>query len=228
MLGLSGGLDSSYMLHLAVKEWGLRPVVFHLDCGRDLPVTNENLKKMEAKMGVTFHNQVMDWEEMRQMQIAFFKAGVGLDVPQDYCFVAMVDHYADKMGIKYILNGYNVATEAVADPSSWSNKGGNIADKTFVKDVLKKNGCPMPKHYVWTTGFEHKFWLPYVKGVKTVRPLNLIPLTRQMMIDTLTSEYDYEPYGQKHFEDEITKFVEGYWAPKNLAMIYAWPGIRAW
>lgn len=215
LLGLSGGLDSSYMLHLAVTEWGLRPFVFHIDCGWDLPVTVENLKKMEAKMGVKFHNQVMDWEEMRQMQIAFFKAGVGLDVPQDHCFVAMVDHYADKMGIKYILNGYNVATEAVADPASWGAGGGPTADKTYVKDVLRKNGCPIPKHYVWTTGFKHKFWLPYVKGVKTVQPLNLVPLTRQQMIDTLAKEYGYVPYGQKHFEDEITKFVEGYWNYKR-------------
>ena len=187
LLGLSGGLDSSYMLHLAVKEWGLRPFVFHIDCGWDLPVTKDNLKKMEAKMGVKFHNHV---------------------------FVAMVDHFAQKMGIKYILNGFNIATEAVADPASWG-AGYQTADKTFVKDVLRKNGCPMPKHYVWTTGFKHKFWLPYVKGVKTVQPLNLVPLTKKQMVDTLAKEYEYVPYGQKHFEDEITKFVEGYWMPKQ-------------
>ena len=215
LLGLSGGLDSSYMLHLAVKEWGLRPFVFHIDCGWDLPVTVENLKKMEAKMDVEFHNHVMNWEEMRQMQIAFFKAGLGLDVPQDHAFIALVDHFASKMGIKYILNGYNIATEAVADPASWNEGGGSTSDKTYVKDVLKKNGCPIPKHYVWTSGFRHKFWLPYVKGVKTVQPLNLIPLTKQQMIDTLAKEYGYEAYGQKHFEDEITKFVEGYWVPKR-------------
>lgn len=215
LLGLSGGLDSSYMAHLAVKEWGLRPYIFHIDAGWDLPVTVENLKKMESKMSVKFHIYKMDWEEMRQMQIAFFKAGVGLDVPQDHAFIALVDHFADKMGIKFILNGYNIATEAVADPSSWNKDGGQTADKTYVKDVLRKNGCPIPKHYVWTTGFKHKFWLPYVKGVKTVKPLNLIPLSKQQMIDTLAMEYGYVPYGQKHFEDEITKFVEGYWNYKR-------------
>lgn len=214
LLGLSGGLDSSFMTHMAVREWGLRPFIFHIDAGWDLPVTVENLKKMEAKLGVKIHYYKMDWDEMRQMQIAFFKAGVGLDVPQDHAFIALVDHYADKMGIKYILNGYNVATEAVADPGSWSS-GYQTADKTFVKDVLRKNGCPMPKHYVWTSGFKHKFWLPYVKGVRTVQPLNLIPLTKKLMIETLANEYGYVAYGQKHFEDEITKFVEGYWNPKR-------------
>lgn len=217
LLGLSGGLDSSYLLHLAVKEWGLRPFVFHIDCGWDLPVTVENLKKMEEKMGVHIHNEVMNWEELRQMQIAFFKAGFGgIDVPQDHAFIAMVDHFAAKMGIKYILNGYNVATEAVADPKSWNVGEGPTADKVYVKDVLRKNGCPIPKHYVWTTGFRHKVYLPYVKGIKTVQPLNLIPLTRKQMIDTLHEEYDYTPYGQKHFEDEITKFLEGYWCVKRF------------
>lgn len=217
LLGLSGGLDSSYMLHLAVKEWGLRPFAFHIDAGWDLPVTVENLKKMEAKMGIKIHNERLDWEELRQMQIAFFKAGfAGLDVPQDHAFVAMVDHFASKMGVKYILNGYNIATEVVSDPSSWFVGCGPTADSKYVKDVLKTNGCPIPKHYVWTSGFKHKFWLPYVKGVKTVQPLNLIPLTRQQMIDTLHNEYGYMPYGQKHFEDEITKFLEGYWNVKRF------------
>ena len=215
LLGLSGGLDSSYMAHLAITEWGLRPFIFHIDAGWDLPVTVENLKKMEAKMGRRFEWHKMNWEEMRQMQIAFFKAGVGLDVPQDHAFVALVDHFASKMGIKYILNGYNIATETVADPASWNANGGPTADKTYVKDVLRKNGCPIPKHYVWTTGFKHKFWLPYVRGVKTVQPLNLIPITKKLMIDTLAKEYGYVAYGQKHFEDEITKFVEGYWNPKR-------------
>lgn len=217
LLGLSGGLDSSYLLHLAVTQWGLRPFVFHIDCGWDLPVTVDNLKKMESKMGIHIHNEVMNWEEMRQMQIAFFKAGFGgIDVPQDHAFIAMVDHFAAKMGIKYILNGYNVATEAVADPKSWNVGEGPTADKVYVKDVLRKNGCPIPKHYVWTTGFRHKVYLPYVKGIKTVQPLNLIPLTRKQMIDTLHEEYDYTPYGQKHFEDEITKFLEGYWCVKRF------------
>ena len=217
LLGLSGGLDSSYMAHLAVKEWGLRPFIFHIDAGWDLPVTVDNLKKMEAGMGIKFEWHKMDWEEMRQMQIAFFKAGFpDLDVPQDHAFIALVDHYAEKMGIKYILNGLNVATEAVSDPSSWFENCGPTADKNYVKDVLRKNGCPIPKHYVWTTGFKHKVYLPYFKGVKTVTPLNLIPLTRKQMIETLHECYGYESYGQKHFEDEITKFIEGYWNVKRF------------
>ncbi|MEA4966628.1 MAG: phosphoadenosine phosphosulfate reductase family protein, partial [Bacteroidaceae bacterium] len=84
ILGLSGGLDSCYMLHLAVTEWGLRPFVFHIDAGWNLPVAEENIRKLCDKLGVHLHIQKLDWEELRQMQIAFFKTGhAGLDAPQD-------------------------------------------------------------------------------------------------------------------------------------------------
>ena len=217
LIGLSGGLDSSYMLHLAVKEWGLRPFVFHIDAGWDLPVTTENLSKMVEKMGIKMHVEKPDWDELRRMQIAFFKAGsASLDAPQDHAFIALVDHFAMKLGVKYILNGYNIPTEVIGDPASWFVGGGSSGDSRYIKDVLKKNGNVKVKKYIWTSGFRHKFWLPYVKGVKTVTPLNFIPLTRQQMIDTLHEEYGFEFYGQKHFEDEITKFIEGYWLPKRF------------
>lgn len=217
ILGLSGGLDSSYMLHLAVKEWRLRPFVFHIDCGWNLPVAEKNVKKLCDKLGVTLHIQKLDYEELRQMQIAFFKTGLpGLDVPQDHSFIAQIDKYSETLGVKYILNGYNICTEAVADPASWFEGCGQTADRTYVKDVLKKHGNIKTQKYVYTTGFRHKFWLPYVKGVKTIQPLNLVPFTKQQMIDTLVSEYGYEPYSQKHFEDLLTKFLEGWWIPKRF------------
>lgn len=216
IIGMSGGLDSSYLLHKAVKDWGLRPFVFHIDAGWDLPETVNNIKKITDKLGIHLHNEVMDWEEMRQMQIAFFKTGLAaLDVPQDHAFIAVLDRYALKLGVKYILNGGNIATETVADPKSWFKGAGPTGDGTYVKDVLKKHGNVKVKDYVFTSGFKHKFWIPYVKGVKTLNPLDLFPFTRKEMIETLQREYDYVPYGQKHFEDLITKFLEGYWLPKK-------------
>lgn len=217
LIGLSGGLDSTYLLHLAVKEWGLRPFVFHVDAGWDLPVTVSNLKKVCEKLGVKLHNEVMNFDELREMQIAFFKTGhAALDAPQDHAFIAMVDRFADEIGVKYILNGYNIPTEVVANPGSWYVGAGPTADKTYIKDVLKKHGNVKTKYYTYTTGFRHKFVLPYVKGVKTLQLLNYIPLTKQQMIDTLGKEYGYEPYGQKHFEDLLTKFLEGWWAPTRF------------
>lgn len=217
LLGLSGGLDSCYLLHMAVSKWGLRPYVFHVDAGWNLPVAEKNIKRMCDKLGVHLHVEKMDWEEMRQMQIAFFKAGhAGLDAPQDHAFIAMVDKVSEERGIKYILNGYNIATEIVANPESWNEGAGPSGDGTYIRDVLRKNGGFKTKHYTYTSGFKHKFWLPYVKGVKTLQLLNYVPITKQGMIDTLVSEYGYEPYRQKHFEDSLTKFIEGWWLPTRF------------
>lgn len=217
ILGLSGGLDSSYMLHLAVKEWGLRPFVFHIDAGWNLPIAESNIKKLTDKLGIELHIEKMDWNEMKEMQLAWFKTGLEmLDAPQDHAFIALVDKYAMKLGVKYILNGYNIATEIIADPKSWEKGSGPTGDSTFIKDVIKKY-CRIPiKKYTFTNGFKHKFYIPYVLGVKTIKPLNLVPITKKRMMDVLKKEYDYEPYEQKHFEDLLTKFLEGYWQPTRF------------
>ena len=216
ILGLSGGLDSTYMLHLAVKEWGLRPFVFHIDAGWNLPVAEENIKKVTDKLGVELHVEKMDWNEMREMQLAWFRTGLeNLDSPQDHAFIALIDRYSRELGVKYILNGYNIGTEIIADPVSWG-KGSSTGDGVFMKDVIKKY-CSIPiKHYTFTNGIKHKFWIPYVLGVKTLKPLNLVPFTKQEMIDTLNREYGYQAYGQKHFEDLLTKFLEGWWVPTRF------------
>lgn len=217
ILGLSGGIDSSYMLHLAVKEWGLRPFVFHIDAGWNLPVAEENIKRLTNKLGVELHIEKMDWSEMREMQLAWFKTGLEmLDAPQDHAFIAMIDKYSRKLGVKYILNGYNICTEIVADPASWEKHSGPTGDGKFIKDVIKKY-CRIPiKKYTFTTGFRHKFVNPYLRHIKTIKPLNLVEFTKQSMTETLEKEYGYVAYSQKHFEDLMTKFLEGYWQPTRF------------
>ncbi len=217
ILGLSGGLDSSYMLHLAVKEWGLRPFVFHVDAGWNLPVAEENIKRITEKLGVKLHIETMDWNEMREMQLAWFRTGLeNLDAPQDHAFIALIDKFSRELGVKYILNGYNIATEIIADPASWGKGCGQTGDGTYMKDVVRQY-CRVPiNKYTYTNGFKHKFWIPYILGVRTIRPLNMIPFTRVEMIKTLVDEYGYVTYGQKHFEDLITKFLEGWWVPTRF------------
>ena len=217
ILGLSGGIDSSYMLHLAVKEWGLRPFVFHIDAGWNLPVAEENIRKLTEKLGVELHIEKMDWDEMREMQLAWFRTGLEmLDAPQDHAFIALIDKYSRKLGIKYILNGYNICTEIVADPASWEKHSGPTGDKKYMKDVIKKY-CRIPiKHYTFTSGFKHKVANPYFRHIKTIKPLNLVEFTKKQMTEVLEKEYGYMAYSQKHFEDLITKFLEGYWQPTRF------------
>lgn len=217
LLGLSGGLDSCYLLHLAVKEWGLRPYVLHIDAGWNLPVATENIDKMCCKLGVALHIEKMDWNEMREIQKAFFRTGhASLDAPQDHAFIALTDKYAQRLGVKYILNGYNISTEVVSDPISWANGAGFTGDGAYIKDVIKKH-CEIPVHnYTFTSGFKHKVWTPYILGIKTLTPLNFVTFIKDDATRLLEHEYGYQAYGQKHFEDMLTKFLEGWWLPTRF------------
>jgi len=217
ILGLSGGFDSTYMLHYAVKVIGLRPFVYHVDAGWDLPVTVDNINRVCDKLGVKLHNEVMDWNEMRQMQIAFFSTGLPcMDVPQDCAFISMVDKFAKQIGVNYILSGGNTSTEVVVNPKSWDENGGSASDSRFVRDVLRQH-CDIPiKHYTFTNVLKRKFWYPYVLGIKTVRLLDYTSYVKAEAEALLVREYGYVPYGQKHFEDLLTKFLEGYWLPTRF------------
>lgn len=217
ILGFSGGLDSSYMLHLAVTEWGLRPFVFHVDAGWNLPVAEKNIRRITDKLGIELH--IEKWTGARCGRCSWPGSRRGLNPwmpPQDHAFIALVDRFSRELGVKYILNGYNIATEVISNPEAWYKGAGPTGDGTYMKDVVRKY-CRIPiRNYTYTNGIKHKFWMPYVHGVKTVKPLNLVPFTKNEMIETLVREYDYEPYGQKHFENLLTKFLEGWWIPERF------------
>lgn len=218
LIGLSGGFDSTYVLHMAVKEWGLRPLVFHVDSGFDLPLGVKNINAICNKLDVDLKIAKIDQSDMRNFQIAMFRTGLAcLDIPQDHAFVQMVEQFAVDNDIKYILNGENISTEAYTNPAYWSTQyGGGTTDMVFIKDVLKKHSrCPLRK-YQFTNTYKRKIWLPYIKGVKVVKPLNLIPYDYETIKKTLFEEYGYIAYPQKHFESLITKFLEGWWYPKRF------------
>lgn len=215
VIGLSGGFDSSYMLHMAVKEWGLRPLIIHIDSGWDLPVATSNINKIVKKLGVQLMIEKINWEQIRDFQLAFFKSGIpSLDLPQDVAFVTLVEQYAEKYRIKYLLNGGNMSTEVVTNPKSWCF-GGN--DMVFVNDILKKyatvdmTGYPFLKSYLRKT-------LDYFNSNKIIvfKPLDYIPYIQKDASELLVKEYDFELYKQKHFESMLTKFLEGYWSPKRF------------
>lgn len=214
ILGFSGGFDSSYMLHFAIKELGLRPLVFHVDAGWNTDFAIQNVQRMVEKLGVDLKTETINWDEVRDMQLAFFKSGVPhLDIPQDHAFVAVLDHYAKKYNIKYILNGGNISTEVVVNPNAWSYWGTDVKQ---IKDILSKFGTVPMKTYPFTNVLKRKIYMPYIKGIKVVKLLNLVPYIKKDAEAMLVREYGYTPYPQKHFESIITKFIEGYWLPKRF------------
>lgn len=214
IIGLSGGLDSSYLLHLAVTEFGMRPLVFHVDGGWNTDIAVNNIQMLVEKLGLDLYTEVINWEEMRDFQLAFFKSGVPhLDIPQDHAFVATLYHFANKHNIKYILNGGNFATECVRNPLEWLYYGTDMAQ---IKDIQRRFGTRELKSYPFSSILFHKVYLRYIRGVQVVKPLNHLPYTKEIASGTLSQVYGWRPYPQKHFESRFTRFFEGYWLPTRF------------
>ena len=214
ILGLSGGVDSSYMLHIAVKEFGLRPLVFHVDGGWNSELAVHNIQMLVDKLGLDLYTEVINWEEMKDFQLAFFKSGVPhIDIPQDHAFVATLYNFAYKYNIKYILNGGNISTECVRNPMEFLYYGTDMAQ---INDIRKKFGTIKMDTYPFSSVLRHKFFLRYVKGVKVIKSLNYMPYIKSDALRLLEKEYGWKPYPQKHFESRFTKFYEGYWLPERF------------
>lgn len=209
LLGMSGGVDSSYLLHIAVKEFGLKPLVFHVDGGWNSELSVHNIQVMVDKLGLDLYTEVINWEEMKDFQLAFFKSGVPhIDIPQDHAFIATLYNFAAKYNIKYILNGGNISTEGVRNPMEFLYYGTDMAQ---IRHIIK-NYCTIDLNsYPFSSVLRHKFYLRYIKGVQVIKPLNYIPYIKANALKLLKDEYDWTPYPQKHFESRFTKFYEGYW-----------------
>ena len=214
ILGLSGGIDSSYMLHVAVKEFGLRPLVFHVDGGWNTETAVSNINNLISSLNVELYTEVINWNEMKDFQLAMFKSGVPhLDVPQDMAFISVLYKFAVKYKIKHILNGGNIATESVLAPLKILYWG---TDLIHINHILKKYGTIKMRTYPFSSVFYHKFYLRYLKGLKTHKPLNYIDFDKRKATALLKNNYGWKDYSQKHFESRFTKFFEGYWLPTRF------------
>jgi N-acetyl sugar amidotransferase len=215
LLGLSGGVDSSFMLHEMVTRFGLRPLVFHVDAGWNSELAVHNINVLIEKLGLDLYTEVVNWEEVRDFQLAWFKSGVPhIDIPQDHAFIATLYDFADKYNIKYILNGGNISTEVVRYPLQYFYWG---TDMIHIRDILRRFGTVPMTTYPFSSIYRHKIWLRYVRRVKVIKPLNLLPYTKASALALLEREYGWKPYPQKHFESRFTRFFEGYWLPTRFA-----------
>lgn len=213
IIGMSGGIDSSYLTYIAA-EFGLRPLVFHVDAGWNSQVAVNNIEKLVDKLGLDLYTEVIDWQEMRDLQLAYFKSGVpNIDTPQDHAFFATMYKFAEQHNIKYILTGANLSTECIRNPIEWMYYQ---SDSIQLRDIHAKFGSRPLVNYPVTSILRHKIWLPYIKGIKVVRPLNMVEYEKAAAVKLLTEKFGWQPYPQKHFESRFTRFYEGYWLPKKF------------
>jgi N-acetyl sugar amidotransferase len=214
IIGMSGGVDSSYLTYVA-KEWfGLRPLVFHVDAGWNSQTAVNNIERLVDGLGLDLFTEVIDWAEMRDLQLAFFRSGVPhIDTPQDHAFFATMYKFAAKYRVKYILTGANLSTECIRNPIEWMYYQ---SDSTQLRDIHQQYGTCELRSFPLTSILWHKVYLPYVKGIRVVRPLNYVPYVKSDAVELLVDRFGWQPYPQKHFESRFTRFYEGYWLPTRF------------
>jgi N-acetyl sugar amidotransferase len=214
IVGLSGGVDSSYLAYVAKEVMGLRPLVFHVDAGWNSELAVQNIEKIVDGLSLDLFTEVIDWPEMADLQLAFFKSGVPhIDVPQDHAFFATMYKFAEKYNVNSILTGANLATECVRNPLEWMYYQ---SDSIQLRDIHRRFGARPLVNYPVTSILRHKVWLPYVKGIRVERPLNLVDYNKKTAIEFLSTRFGWRPYPQKHFESRFTRFYEGYWLPRRF------------
>ena len=214
IIGMSGGIDSSYLTYLSKAKLGLRPLVFHVDAGWNSQEAVNNIEKLVDGLGLDLYTEVIDWGEMRDLQLAFFKSGVPhIDTPQDHAFFATMYKFAERHDVKHILTGANLSTECIRNPIEWMYYQ---SDAIQLRDIHRRFGTRPLVNFPVASILRHKIYLPYVKGIRVVRPLNYIQYIKKDAIKLLVEEFGWQPYPQKHFESRFTRFYEGYWLPKKF------------
>lgn len=214
IIGMSGGIDSSYLTYVATEQLGLRPLVFHVDAGWNSQIAVNNIERLIDGLKLDLFTEVIDWPEIRDLQLAFFKSGVPhIDVPQDHAFFATMYKFAERNNVKYILTGANFSTECIRNPLEWMYYQ---SDSVQLRDIHRKFGTVPLRKYPVTSILWHKIWLPYVRGIKVIRPLNYVAYVKHEAMELLIERFGWQPYPQKHFESRFTRFYESYWLPERF------------
>jgi len=209
IIGVSGGVDSSYLVYLAKEILNLKPLIYHVDGGWNSRLAVSNIEKIIDKLNLDLHTDVIYWPEMRDLQLSFFKAQVPhLDTPQDHAFFASIYNYAAKYKIKYILNGGNFSTECVREPLEWHY---HASDLKHINDIHSKFGSMKLNKFPTADIFKYKIYYRYFKNMKVIQPLNYIKYIKSDAIDLLEKKFNWEQYSHKHYESRFTKFYEGFW-----------------
>lgn len=215
IIGLSGGLDSSYAAYVAKEKMGLRPLLFHVDAGWNTDQAVGNIEKLVDGLGLDLYTEVINWEEMKDLQVAFLRAQISdQDLPQDGAFFSALYKFARKHRIKYVLTGANYSTECCREPEEWGGYPG--IDKTLFLDIHARFGRRPLETFPLVDIFVYKVLYQRVLGMEIVRPLNLVPYVKKDAEDELELRFGWQRFQHKHHESRFTRFYEDYWLPRKF------------
>ncbi len=215
VIGVSGGIDSSYVAYKAKKR-GLRALLVHLDNGWNSEISVKNIKNLARILEFDYESYVLDWEEFREIQLAFLKASIPeMETPTDIAIPGALHQVAAKYGVKYILSGGNFATEGIL-PKTWHY---NAKDMTYFNHILRTFGRKKMRKFP-RFGWKEELYYKLVHGIKISYILNYVPYNKQEAMQVLENELGWKYYGGKHYESKYTGFVQSYIMPEKFNMDY--------
>ena len=215
IIGLSGGLDSSYVAFIAKEIMGLRPLLFHVDAGWNTDKAVGNIEKLCNGLGLDLFTEVVNWEEMKDLQVAFLKSQiVDQDLPQDYAFFSGLYKFAKKNKIKYVLTGGNFSTECCREPEEWGGFPG--IDTMLVKDIHSRFGKRPLKTFPLVDILSYKLYYRYILGLQVFKPLNFLSYIKTDAEKLLMDKFGWEPFQHKHHESRFTRFYEDFWLVRKF------------
>ena len=213
IIGVSGGVDSTYVAYL-VRKLGLRPLAVHFDNGWNSELAVSNIEKVLKRLNIDLYTYVVDWEEFRDLQLAFLKASVpDGEIPTDHGIFALLWKVAARRGIRYIISGMNFATEAMSVPD-WSY---GHSDWRYIKAVHARYGTRSLKTYPHFSLLDLA-WINVVRRVRTVSVLNYVEYDKADAMRILQNELGWVYYGGKHYESVYTRFWQGYVLPRKFGI----------
>jgi N-acetyl sugar amidotransferase len=212
IIGVSGGLDSSYVAYVVKKRLALRPLAVHFDNGWNSELAVENIELLLKKLDIDLQTCVVDWDEFRDLQLAFLKSGVAnTEIPTDHAILALLYRTAAEQGIRYILHGGNLATESIM-PAAWME---DAKDLRLIRSIARRFGT-MPLKTFPSMSLSRLAYYTFVRRIRYVGILNYVDYTRANAMRTVEAELGWRPYGSKHFESIFTRFFQAYVLPRRL------------
>lgn len=212
LIGLSGGVDSSYVAYLVAKKFGLRPLALHLDNGWNTELAVDNVERIVKALGIDLSTHVLDWREFRDIQIAFMRSGISnIEIPTDHAIWAVLVKTAAKMGIRYIIAGNNVVTESIM-PESWLY---GSKDSRLIRGIHRRFGTLPMRTYPYLSTADYAYYL-LLRGIRWVPILNYVPYVKADAKRVLMDELGWRDYGGKHYESTFTRFFHAYYLPTKF------------
>lgn len=208
IIGVSGGVDSTYVAYLT-KQLGLRALAIHFDNGWNSELAVSNIEKVLTKLNIDLHTYVIDWEVFRDLQKAFlFASTPDGEIPTDHAINALMFREANQRGIKYIINGMNFATESMS-VQSWSY---GHSDWSYIKDIHNRFGKVKLRKFPYYT-LQLLFYWTFVKKIKVASILNYVEYNKEDVMKLIREEFGWVYYGGKHYESVYTRFFQGHILP---------------